>query len=520
MRNRGRGARIIIPHMTRPRFLFPLSFIFAAATAFADFHLQATPSHVPAADGDARLRVEVVNATPSVAANVELNYSDLSRHIVPVPGDGWACSDTVSVTCKLLHPLAAGASAPLDLRFHFDGPYGRRELTFGAIGDLGGTIERSFLIAGAALYRRFTVNRTADSGDGSLRAAVEALNADAICADLPCAIDFDIVPSAGHTIALQSPLPRITAYDVLVDGGGSMAVDGAAAGNANGLDFDGVRGEVAGVTIRNFGDNAILLRLRRRATPFDPSPRLVVSNSVIEGNFRGITFGPGWLGRALISDCKVINNVRSGIFDWSEHDPGFPLEPVMRIERNRIAGNGASGIFLGEGSDGALLDGNVIEGNRDFGVAVARGARSVRLLANSIAHNGHAAIDVGLDGPSPVVASPSGNRDAAVIQSATYDPATNTTTIAGLPSVRPIGVCDFCGTFLVSLYANDAAEHGEYAEAQQYLGEAQPNGLGFVFTFNGDLRGKYITALATRWLNLVGSDLFDTGELSKAVLVH
>jgi hypothetical protein len=59
-----------------------------------------------------------------------------------------------------------------------------------------------------------------------------------------------------------------------------------------------------------------------------------------------------------------------------------------------------------------------------------------------------------------------------------------------------------------------------FAAAQNYLGDAQPNGSGFVLTFNGDLRGKYITALATRWVNGVGSDLFDTAELSKAFLVQ
>ena len=92
--------------------------------------------------------------------------------------------------------------------------------------------------------------------------------------------------------------------------------------------------------------------------------------------------------------------------------------------------------------------------------------------------------------------------------------------IRGKPSVTPIGICDLCITHIVALYANDAAEHGEFAEAQNYLGDAQPNGSGFVLTFNGDLRGKYITALATRWVNGVGSDLFDTAELSKAFLVQ
>jgi hypothetical protein len=317
---------------------------------------------------------------------------------------------------------------------------------------------------------------------------------------------------AAATIRPQSPLPQITARDVLVTG--PAVLDGAAT-SGNALDFAGAeRAEVTGLTIVGFADNAVLLRPRLTESS------LTVTHCDLERNFRGINFAAGgFLEDVIIRDNTLRDHARPAIFDGSDNDPGDSLVPRIRIERNRIIGNGASGIFLGERSDGALIIDNLIELNHDFGIAVARGAHNVRILQNSIAHNG-SAIDIGLDGPTLLLPTPQGDRSAAVIESARYDPATNTTIISGKPSVTPIGICDLCITHIVSIYANDAAEHGEFAEAQNYLGDAQPDGKGFVFTFNGDLRGKYITALATRWVNGVGSDLFNTGELSKAFLVQ
>ena len=495
--------------MSPPRILLSLLFAFSSA-AFADFHVESTSNYLGAdSAGNVPLHVAAVNATRSAATNVQVIYND---PVASIDAPGWSCA---SSKCTLDHPLAAGESATIDFRVHFDQPYGRKFVRMSVSGNVAGKIVGEFVAADVVLYRRFVVTQNGDAGAGSVRAAVEALNADSVCATLPCAINFDLTDPV---IALQSPLPQITGQDVLVDG--AVTLDGKAAGG-NGLDFNvAERAEVNGMTIANFGDNAILLRLTQRTSPFEASRRLMVTHCTIEHNLRGIGLAPGYVGQSVIRDNILRDNVRSAIFDYSLHDPAIPLLPRLRIERNRITGNGASGIFLGEGSDGALITDNVIESNRDFGIAVARGAREVRILANSIAHNGGSAIDVGLDGPTVTFPGNPIDRNAAQIDFARYDPVTNITTITGRPSVTPIPVCDLCGTHIVSIYANDAAEHGEFAEAEIYLGEAEPNGSGFVFTFNGDLRGKYVTALATRWWMLVGSSLYDTGELSKAFLVR
>lgn len=484
------------------RTLLPL---LLATSALADFHIETRQMPIDV-NGNVPVLVTVVNATPITAKSVTFGTNAGSMAAIEAPG--WSCA--VGTGCKFGRDLAPGESATLTLRSHFDAPYGRQHTEAYVSADLAGQFAGAHASADAVLYRRFAVTQTGDSGAGSLRAAVEALDADAACATVPCAIDVDV----SGTIVLRSALPRIQGRDVRVSG--AAVLDGAAvAGNA--LDFDPVeRAEVDGLTIRNFGDNAVLLRLARRVTAFDASRVLAVTNCVIENNLRGVNVTDGYLGGgSLIRDNVLRSNRRSAIFDGSAHDPALPLEPVLRIERNRIAGNGASGIYFGEGSDGALIVDNVIESSHDFGIAVARGAREVRILANSIAHNGGAAVDLGLDGPAPVA-----DRNTAVIDSAVYDAAANTTVVTGRPSVNPISPCDLCETHIVSLYANDSAEHGEYAEAQVYLGEAKPNGSGFVFTYNGDLRGKYLTALPTRWMNLVGSNLYDASEPSKAFLVR
>ena len=536
--------------MTRSRFLSLFALLFLAATAHAQFHAEITSDRFPGADGTIAAQVRLVNATQFEARNISFSQGPNPSFITVVPSAEWSCTLQYSYTCALAHPLAPGASAALDLRVHFDQPYQRRGFNVLAFAEVGGKQVSSFVIDDTpALYRRFVVTQTGDAGPGSLRAAIDALNADAACANVPCAVDFDIASSDPvQRITLRSPLPPIARADVLIDGttqtlahgdanplGPEVEIDGAAAGLTNGIDFANVdRGAVAGLALGNFGDNAILVRTRRRGKALDTTPRLFVSKSYVGvdatgaramPNFRGISISPGWLDGGAVLDCIISRNIRTGIFDWSEHDPGFPLEPVLRVERNRISDNGASGIFLGDGSDGALLRDNLIERNRDFGVAVGNGAINVWIFANSIAHNGNAAIDLGLDGPTAVAPQrftppPYGNRSPAIITAAVYDPATNTTTVRGTPGVSPIPACDICRSNRVSIYANDAAEHGAYAEAQTYLGEAQPNGSGFVFTYSGDLRGKYLTALDTIWLNVEATNFFNACDLSKAFLVH
>src|SRR5947209_10241892 len=158
MRNRGRGRAIIIPVMSRPWSLLSLLLVLAAVPSFADLHLVLTPSRVAGADGSVPLRLTVVNATPAAAENVRVGYVNAQSSIALAASPDWNCSETFgSVACAMTRPLAAGESATLDLRFHFDQPYGRREVFFNASATVGGAVQSVSALSGAALSRPFTV---------------------------------------------------------------------------------------------------------------------------------------------------------------------------------------------------------------------------------------------------------------------------------------------------------------------------------------------------------------------------
>jgi len=363
----------------------------------------------------------------------------------------------------------------------------------------------------SAVPLRFVVTHNGDSGPGSLRAAIESVN-NGPCAVSACWISFSFTDAV---IALESPLPIVKAYDILIDGGRGIALDGTKLTSGNGLDLNvTARAEVDSLTIRNFPGNGILLRMRVRTSGFDPSPELKVSRCVVERNQRGVNLGPaGGSGSAAVYDSIIAENVRSGLF----------LSSGSRLlaEWNWIAGNGGSGIFLDNGVGGmTTIAHNVIERNHDFGIAMAPAAGSVRIRLNSIAHNGGGAIDIGLDGPNKEWPWLYGPRQGAVLEAASYDPETNTTTITGTLDDMLNNHCGCFYSYAIALYSNEKAEHGEYAEAETYLGEVKLTAGRFVFTFNGDLRGRYVTALPTRWYNFDFSQIPDTVELSNTVLVQ
>ena len=100
--------------------------------------------------------------------------------------------------------------------------------------------------------RTFTVTTTTDTGAGSLREAIEAANA----AGGKCAILFDIPKDDPHydaragmwTITFADTPPSITVSDVLLDGGGTIVLSGA----AHTIEYGFSLINAARVTIRGF----------------------------------------------------------------------------------------------------------------------------------------------------------------------------------------------------------------------------------------------------------------------------
>ncbi|HEX2834966.1 MAG TPA: right-handed parallel beta-helix repeat-containing protein [Thermoanaerobaculia bacterium] len=321
----------------------------------------------------------------------------------------------------------------------------------------------------AITYRTFFVTNTNDAGSGSLRAAVDGVNAE--CGDpWPCLIAFRVPADGARTIALQTPLPHLSAETLIIDGatqpqyfaGSSIALDGTNAGGGA-LAIDQLcGGGVRGMTIRNFAGAAI--SMAGANCTFASFPRRIEQN-LLERNGRGIETSVG----ASIDANTIVGHERSGIFLNAGQ---------QSVTRNVVRDNGASGIFVGSAASGTDITGNTIANNAHFGVAIALDAPNVSLHRNSISGNVQAGIDWGLDavsnGPVPIP-----------VITRVYPVEIGATVIEG--------TLDWSGSFSpeVELFVSD---DGEGAQFLQSIHASGP----FSVTVLQSLSGKYVTATATR----------------------
>lgn len=249
------------------------------------------------------------------------------------------------------------------------------------------------------LLATLSVTNTGDVGAGSLRAAIEQANTDA----LPDTIAFAIPGAGAHVISPQSALPKII-HPVTIDGysqaGSSpnsaalssnaaimITLDGSAAGIASGLRVATDNSTIRGLAIHSFaGANGIAIE---------------GSGNVVEGSFIGtdasgtaIGLGNGENGIAL-SDAKSnrVGTDGDGVNDLGERNvivgnPSSGLRINNGSQSNVVAGNflgvdatgsqaipNASGILLFAGASqntigGSGVAGNVISGNSQHGVAI------------------------------------------------------------------------------------------------------------------------------------------------------
>src|SRR5688500_13785069 len=197
----------------------------------------------------------------------------------------------------------------------------------------------------------FAVTTTADSGTGSLRAAILAANAnDAPGAPVDDDITFNISPAGLHTINLLSALPQITGnvtIDATTQPGYTpnytpvVKLNGQGAGTgADGLriasDEPDAASNVLGLIIVGFSGNGVVVSGR--------------GNSVVQ--------------------CYI-----------GADESGAAAGP----------GNGGNGILVT--ADNNLIDGNVIAFNGGDGVVVANGAEGTTISPNTFFSNGRMAID-------------------------------------------------------------------------------------------------------------------------------
>lgn len=383
-----------------------------------------------------------------------------------------------------------------------------------------------------SLARGFTVTSTADDGEGTLRRVITTLNADPECAELPCRIVFAIAETTANgwvTIAPLTPLPRLDAKDVEIDGttqsdtnhaGPDVELLGTQLRTGDALEIRSEYAVVRGLAIGGFPGGGIFYRPAKFNSTFlfernyigvDPTGTRAVFNGQ-----RGITVEKGVVAESVIRDNILSGNGRSGIYIDTERNQFGPLIPVIVITGNRIGvasdyvtpiGNNASGIYLGPGSEWARVENNVIAYNSHAGIALGEDGGYHMVIANRIFRNGGLGIDYGINGPGTQHLFRNSHL-AASVESARYDAATNTTTVRGRLLHREWIVTT------ADVYVNSENDR----EGEQYLGSVdEASDDTFVFTITGDYRGQYITALAR------GADdatWRETSEFSNAVKVE
>ena len=370
----------------------------------------------------------------------------------------------------------------------------------------------------AVTHALFSVTSSADSGPGTLRAAILESN-DYCFGRVPCKILFELPPYT--TIEPLTPLPAIEGCDVFMygrqikKGDRRLELSGARLTTPTGSGLE-IRATCSGsvivedMAINRFPDYGILARNRGIA--------LILKGVFLGTDITGRELRPNTRGLGVffaeggginIEDSIISGNRRSGIFAWNGS---------VHARDSRFEHNGASGIFHAYGY--LVVNGGTVAHNGEFGVAVSPVIRDISINGSSIHSNGITGIDWGLDGPS-TANSPRPIPPPGMITDAYFDPARNVTVIEGtFPRTSVIGPLRG-----VQVYASRALNASGNAEGERFLGYGmqvteQPDGsFTFVDEVSEDLRGQIVTVTvgSSPWLDSV---IGYTTEFSAGVTVR
>jgi hypothetical protein len=370
------------------------------------------------------------------------------------------------------------------------------------------------------------VTTTSDSGPGSLREAIERMNATCRSGQ-PCVIGFRI-PNGGApwvTIATATPLPHVTGHNITFEGatqtvfagdtnphGPEVEVTGVAQRDGNGFVFLGCFAfEVAGLAINGFPGSGVLIAprcgfyddeavVRNNYIGTDPTGTRAVRNQ------RGVYVDGVIL--AEIVDNVISGNMRSGVY----------LERGRaRVHRNLIGftpartplGNGASGVYIGPGTIGTEVTGNSIGYSAHWGIAIHRDTRRVLAAPNLLEGNFGLGIDWGFD-----MVPDNGVLGVPMIGEAISIEFGNTL-IRGF-----VDAPDDTTAGEVHLYESDAPHPSGYGEGQRLLDTVPVTGRTFTLLYPRPLHGKWITATFTHSTRVGGEIILTTSEFSRAVQVQ
>ena len=364
-----------------------------------------------------------------------------TRH--PAWTSEWSCESTgpQSIRCRLpLFRGSAGAFVPLIVNFT-PANEGRFSLTAKATGRTGETTVTTAPATFKALFPRdVLITNTRDAGEGSLRAAIEYANDTCARDNVPCALRFrftEPLPEQGwYTIRPMSALPAITAPDISIERevkDPRVELDGSLLATGYGL---ALRGDgpatIEGLWIGGFPWDGLAITRRGGTDIYECLIGLRPNNQPNPNGGRGVIIDPP-AADVNLSGCRMSSNVRSGVFIWGGERITLDYNVIgVHAWNDPALGNGASGVFAGPLARGVVINRTFIGGNAHMGVAVARGARGVRVDNSWIDPNHGLPIDHGIDEFSGYVGNPSEFAlPAPRITSATYDSVTNKSTIRG-----------------------------------------------------------------------------------------
>jgi uncharacterized repeat protein (TIGR01451 family) len=476
-----------------------------------------------------------------------LDIRSINGTIETIESENWQCTiDGTRAECTIAAPSSnccIDEPVQITMRTNDDPRGGEARLTIDATADAPGEFFETAQ-AIVEIFRHILVTSTADSGEGTLRAAFEDVNAS--CAETPCRIDFALpgpVPSEGwFTIVPETPLPPLRAARVTLDGttqtaltgdtnpkGPEVAIDGHLAGE--GIEVHAhCQGAVRGLALGHFHRNqALWLTHDRRQCierPLQFEDRYEISGNHIGVDPTGTVAWPNLRGLRLDDAGRV--DVRKNVISRNTYSGVWMWRGSAAFRENWIQHNGASGIFFGPEVQFGEVLANVIDGHPHMGVAVARGANQVDIRQNSMRDNLGLGIDWGLDGMNAQVEDDRGGApNAPVLLSAVYDPAADATRVT--MTLRSLPLVATFHNWLIDVYTNDAPDgDGDRFVREERL-QTLPNEL--VVTVPGNHEGKWINATLTRVqfsvflrdgapsTNGFAGGHTTTSELSNAVLV-
>ncbi|HYC58564.1 MAG TPA: right-handed parallel beta-helix repeat-containing protein [Thermoanaerobaculia bacterium] len=501
------------------RIIALLPTLLVATSAFSQliFDVGVSPS-VHRVDPGSEVRFETrINWVGPPPAELRVRYAvDAGATIERIEGGSpWTCTIAGNTAECVLRPGLEGSS-----RIHVIARTGSEN---GAHATFTMTSNGTFASAALQNYHAFFVRNTADSGPGSLRAAIEEANALA----KPSKIVFNLptpVPAEGwFTIIPESPLPPITTSSMFVDGksqtrftgdtnprGPEIAIDGHLA--HRGLEIHSpCENKVEGLVLGNFDRNQGLWFTSTgecASGPFTINSERWVADNYIGTDPTGTVAWPNLRGlRADFTHGVVRNNVisgntYSGMWCWQT---AARIQSLV-VENNRFGTaadgvtplpNGAAGMMLGPRVT-ADVRGNVISYHPGMGIALHPSPQTwADIRRNSMIDNGGIGIDWGIDGVSPLrLDDAKGAPNAPTLLSGRFDAASNRTYFtAVLQNERILGAS--AGRISVDFYANRAPN----GDGEQWIGvgnEVSFDEIRFEGWIAGDHRGKWINATATR----------------------